>query len=142
MHYSSDSLPLTFPFFLDVPKAKLSAVTHSYYGSSTSILSEIESCPSADRVQWQKSIDGLTFYCIDISEAKYHGSSLNPESPKLQIDCVSFEDKQHYRLRVWNKIGDHDSNTVFLNVIGGMYHLPNLKIIDKAIIIAKFSFKM
>lgn len=116
-------MPLTCSLILDVPKAKLSTVSQCYYGSSTSIWSEVVSCPAADRVQWQKSIDRLAFYCIDISEAKYHGSSLNPESPELEINCVSFDDKQHYRLRVWNKIGVHASNTVFLNVIGGMYHL-------------------
>lgn len=121
---NNDSLPLTF-LFLDVPKAKISTVSLTLYGSSTSVWSEVVSCPAPERVQWQKSIDGLTFYCIDISEAKYHGSSLNPESPKLEINCVSFDDKQHYRLRVWNKIGVHASNTVFLNVIGGMYHFPD-----------------
>lgn len=112
--------------------AKISTESRSYFGSCTSILSEVVSCPAPDGAHWQKSIDGRTFHCIDISETKYHGSSLNPESPSLEINPISFDDKQYYRLCVWNKIGEHASNTVFLNVIGSMYHLLILKIIYKA----------
>lgn len=84
-------------------------------------MSEVVSCPALDGAKWQRSIDGLIFHEIDISEPKYHGSSHHSESPSLEIKLISFDDKQHYRLRVWNKIGERVSNTVYLNVRGSMY---------------------
>lgn len=107
----------------DVPKATISTEPQSYFGSCTSISSKVVSCPAPDGAQWQKSIDGLIFHDIDISEPKYHGSSLNPKSPKLEINLISFDDKHYYRLRVWNKVGEHVSKTFFLNVIGSKYRL-------------------
>lgn len=95
-------------------------------------MSEVASCPVPDKAEWQKSVDGQTFKCIDVRETKYHGSCLNPESPSLEINPISFDDKQHYRLWVWNKIGEQGSNTVFLNVIGSMYEFLVFKIICKS----------
>lgn len=109
----------------DIPKANISSETGSYYGMCVSISSQVISCPAPEGAQWQKSIDGITLYGIDIGEAKYYGSNLDPESPSLEIKPISFEDKQHYRLRVWNKIGEGVSNTVYLNVIGSR---PNVTI--------------
>lgn len=71
-------------------------------------------------MQWQKSNDNVTFECIDINEAKYYGSRLDPESPKLVITKTTFEDMLHYRLLIWNKIGERYSNTTHLNVTGSM----------------------
>lgn len=107
--------------YLDVPKANISTEPRSFYGSCISILSQVVSCPAYDGIQWQKSIDGLTFHNIDISKAKYHGRSLNSMFPSLEIKQISFDDKQFYPLYVWNRIGERVSNTVFLNVIGSMY---------------------
>lgn len=83
-----------------------------------SISSEVVSCPALDGARWQKSVDGINFDSIDITEAKYHKSCLDPKSPSLAIEPISFVDKQHYRLCVWNKIGENVSNTVYFNVIG------------------------
>lgn len=71
-------------------------------------------------MQWQKSNDGITYEYIDINEAKYYGSRLDPESPKLVITKTTFEDMLYYRLFIWNKIGESYSNASHLNVTGSM----------------------
>lgn len=92
-----------------------------YFGSRTRFFSNIASVPSLDGVKWQKSLDGVTFYCIDITEPQYYGSSIDPKSPSLLIQKTTFKDAFYYRLLVWNKIGEHVSNTLRLNVTGSMY---------------------
>lgn len=71
-------------------------------------------------MQWQKSNDDIKYECIDINEAKYFGSRLDPNSPKLIITKTTFEDMLYYRLLIWNKIGESYSNTTHLNVTGSM----------------------
>lgn len=73
-------------------------------------------------MRWQKSKfdENERFECIDINEEKYFGSCLDPESPKLVITKTTFEDMPYYRLLIWNKIGEHYSNTTHLNVTGSM----------------------
>lgn len=71
-------------------------------------------------MQWQKSNDGITYEYIDINEAKYYGSRLDPESPKLVITKTTFEDMLYYRLFIWNKIGESYSNASHLKVTGSM----------------------
>lgn len=102
----------------DVPRAKISTEQEVFFGSHTFLTSEISSCPSLEGAEWQTSIDGNTFCCVDISQPKYYGSSRNPELPSMEIPKVTFDDKLYYRLLVWNKIGEQFSNTVYLNVIG------------------------
>lgn len=123
----STSKDVTF----DLPAAEISTEPQSFYGSCVLISSKVVSCPAPDGAQWQKSDDGLTFHGIDIREAKYYGSSLDPESPSLEIKTISFVDKQYYRLFVRNKIGEHVSNMVYLNVIGNR---PNVTICHKTYI--------
>lgn len=107
-------------FIADIPKVKISTEQQVYFGSATTLTSNIFSCPSPDGVEWQKSNDGKTYDSIYIRQSKYNGSNSKHESPLLVIPKVTFEDKLHYRLLVWNKIGEQYSNTVFLNVIGSM----------------------
>lgn len=98
-------------------------------------MSKDSSVPSLDGVKWQKSLDGVTFKCIDITKPRYYGSSIKPKAPSLVIPKTTFEDAFHYRLFVWNKIGEHVSNTLRLNVTGSMYLFKmNNKTIDENII--------
>lgn len=83
--------------------------------------SAVSSCPSLEGVKWQKSIDGENFTCIDISQQRYVGD--NSECSTLVIPKITFEDMLHYRLLVWNKIGKDVSNSLLLNVIGGMKNM-------------------
>lgn len=108
--------------FADVPKATIPKELTVCYGSETIFNPEVVSCPLPDGVQWQKSKfdDNETFECIDVNEAKYFGSCLDPESPKLVITKTTFEDMPYYRLLIWNKIGERYSNTTHLNVTGSM----------------------
>lgn len=71
---------LSIIIFLDIPAAEISTEPQSFYGSCVLISSKVVSCPAPDGAQWQKSDDGLTFHGIDIREAKYYGSSLDPKS--------------------------------------------------------------
>lgn len=114
-------LLLTLHVIADVPKATISSDQPVYYGSKTILNVKLSSCSSPVEVKWQKSIDGNTFSSIDISEPKYYGSSLNPESPFLVITKTTFKDMLYYRLLVWNQIGEEFSNTYCLNVIGSKY---------------------
>lgn len=105
----------------DVPSADISIDSEVMFGLNTTLTSAVLSCPTADKVEWQKSNDGKTFCRIDIREPRYYGSSLSPESPLLVIPYTTLDDMLHYRLRVWNKIGDQCSNTLYLNVTRGKF---------------------
>lgn len=105
----------------DVPNATiLTDNSEVVFGSETKVESLVESCPKPDGVEWQKSKDGKNFLGIDINKPHYHGSSLNSESPLLLISKTVFEDVLYYRLHVWNKIGEHFSDPLFLDVKGSM----------------------
>lgn len=102
----------------DVPYAEISTEQQIFFGSKTTITSKISSCPCPDGVEWQKSNDGKTFDCINISQPTYYGSSCNPESPLLLIPKVSPKDRLYYRLQLWNKIGYQYSNAVYIDATG------------------------
>lgn len=105
----------------DVPYAGIATKPNIYFGSQTYIDCDVTSCPPLVGAEWQKSIDRETFKNIDISEQKYYGSNTDIKNKLiLVIPKVCFEDKQYYRLRLWNKIGEHISNTVYIRVKGGM----------------------
>lgn len=80
----------------------------------------MSSIPSPFGVEWQKSIDGQNYGCINVNDPKFEGSSQNPKSPLLVITNTTFDDVLHYRLRVWNTIGESFSNTLRINVIKSM----------------------
>eukprot|EP00105_Crassostrea_gigas_P046671 XP_019930819.1 PREDICTED: leucine-rich repeats and immunoglobulin-like domains protein 1 [Crassostrea gigas] len=102
---------------LDVPGAKISTDSEVMLGQKTTIESVVSSCPPPYKVEWQNINDGKPNR-IEISNSHYSGSSLSPESPLLVIPSTNFDDMLYYRLRVWNKIGDQFSNTLFLKVKG------------------------
>lgn len=101
----------------DVPGAKISTDSEVMLGQKTTIESVVSSCPPPYKVEWQNINDGKPNR-IEISNSHYSGSSLSPESPLLVIPSTNFDDMLYYRLRVWNKIGDQFSNTLFLKVKG------------------------
>jgi hypothetical protein len=68
----------------------------------------------------------MTFETIDMKHPKYFGSNTDPNNPVLLLTKATSDDKLYYRLLVWNKIGQCVSNTVHLNVTGGMFILINL----------------
>lgn len=111
--------------FVGIPKVQISSEKSVVFGSKTTFVPEISSCPVPDGVEWQTSVDGETFAKIDISKPKYFNSSCNPENPILEIPKVTFADKFYYRLLAWNKIGSTKSNIVHLNVTGGMQIIFN-----------------
>lgn len=113
---------------IDVPHAVISTEQQFSFGFSAAISSIVVSCPPFDGLEWQKSIDGIDFHPIDISQPKYYGSSYNLENPVLVIQTLTFEDRLHYRLLVKNIVGKKSSNTVFLNVVGGP---PNINVNHK-----------
>lgn len=102
----------------DVPSAKLLTDSEVMLGLKTTIKPTVVSCPPPNKVQWQSSNDGKTFYQINISKSHYYGSSLSPESPLLVIPYTTFDDMLYYRLRLWNELGDQFSNTLYLKVTG------------------------
>lgn len=103
---------------LDVPNVKILFDPIFKFGSKATITTEVSSIPSPEKLEWQKSKDGIKFHCIDIKNPKYYGSSEKPECPMLVILKIDFADKLHYRLVVWNIFGESISNTVFLDVKG------------------------
>lgn len=106
--------------FSDLPVANISTNSGPIFGSNTIITSKITSCPSLEGVEWQKSIDGNTFNCIDISQPRFKGSTIEPKSPLLVIPKTAFEDTLHYRLLVWNIFGRCISDPLHLIVTGSM----------------------
>jgi hypothetical protein len=104
-----------------IPTATVFTEVPIYVGTEAKIDSLIAACPLPERVSWQKSFDSVTFEAIDMDDPRYYGSKLDPTNPVLIFRKVSFDDKLYYRLLVWNKIGECISNTVYINVTGGMY---------------------
>lgn len=105
----------------DVPNATISTDNSEVvFRSETKVKSLVVSCPKPDGVEWQKSKDGKIFLDIDIKKPHYHGSSRNSEYPLLLISNTVFEDMLYYRLHVWNKIGEHFSDPIYLDVKGSM----------------------
>lgn len=111
---------MTLFAFADIPNANIVTDSEIVFGSKTIIKALISSCPSICGMEWQKSIDRHIFSSINVVDPKHEGSSLDPESPLLVITNTTFDDVLYYRLRVWNTIGEHFSNTLHLNVTGSM----------------------
>lgn len=105
-------------YLIDVPGVRIFVDSPVYFGSETTIGSEVSSIPTPDKFEWQKSKDGNDFYCI--GKPEYFGSTGILTCPFLVIPKTSFADKLYYRLLVWNGIGESVSNTIFLNVTGSM----------------------
>lgn len=115
--YSTNVSNIHF-FVTDAPKANITTEPNVLLGSETIFKSVISSYLPPDVVKWQKSQDGLSFHCIDISTPKYDGSSLEPESPRLIICKTTFDDRLYYRRIVGSTFGENISNTLHLNIIG------------------------
>lgn len=107
-------------FFPDIPKVTISTDSKVYLGSTTQIRSKVSSTLPLSKYEWQKSVDGNVFQCIDINELKYRGTD-GLKNPLLVISNTTSDDILYYRLSVWNIIGGCVSNTVYLNVIGSMF---------------------
>lgn len=105
-------------YLTGVPGVRIFVDSSVCFGSETIIKSEVSSIPTADKFEWQKSKDGDDFYCIGKQED--FGNTDNFTCPILTIPKATFADKLHYRLLVWNRIGESFSNTIFLNVTGSM----------------------
>ncbi|XP_062612407.1 hemicentin-2-like [Saccostrea cucullata] len=89
-------------------------------GGQVTITPEIQSCPSPEKAIWQKSKTQTPeeFLTIDIDDARYSGSSLDPEKPILVISKASNADNLYYRLEITNGIGKSTSNAVLLKLVG------------------------
>lgn len=105
-------------FFTEAPSVKILVDSSVCFGSTTTIKSEISSTPEPNKIEWQKSKDGIDFHCIE--KPLYFRSTDIFTSPTYVIPKTTFTDKLHYRLLVWNEIGESVSNTVYLNVTGSM----------------------
>lgn len=72
-------------------------------------------------MKWQKQ-DNSGLNEINIVETNYTGSSKNGSNPKLVINSVMFTDAASYRLVVSNRVGSGTSNSIQLNITGGMFN--------------------
>lgn len=104
-------------FIIGVPSVNITTEMNVYFGCKTRIVSKISSFPSFEGVEWQYSSDGEIFFPINIGKEKQIEINPKADYSVLTIPKTTLEDKQHYRLLVWNKIGNGFSNTLFLNVI-------------------------
>lgn len=100
-----------------MPCADITAEMTFFFGCKTRIVSKILSSPSLEGIEWQHSSDGKKFIPINIGKEKHLEINLKADYSVLTIPKTTLKDKQHYRLLVWNKIGNSFSNTLFLNVI-------------------------
>lgn len=105
-------------FFTEAPSVKILVDSSVCFGSTTTIKSEVSSTPKPNKIEWQKSKDGIDFQCIETP--LYFRSTDIFTSPSYVIPKTTFTDKRYYRLLVWNEIGESVSNTVYLNVTGSM----------------------
>lgn len=104
-------------FFTGLPSVNITTEMTVYFGCKTRIVSKISSFPSFEGVEWQHSSDGEHFFSINIGIEKHIEINYKADYSVLTIPKTTLEDKKHYRLLVWNKIGITFSNTLFLNVI-------------------------
>lgn len=88
------------------------------FESETTVKSVISSTPTPEKIEWQKSKDGINFHSIE--NANTSENTKFSTCPFLKINKATFADKLYYRLLVWNRIGESVSNTIFLNVTGSM----------------------
>lgn len=101
-------------FFTGLPSVNITTEMTVYFGCKTRIVSKISSFPSFEGVEWQHSSD---FFSINIGIEKHIEINYKADYSVLTIPKTTLEDKKHYRLLVWNKMGITFSNTLFLNVI-------------------------
>lgn len=111
-------LIIFFRFFTDIPCVKILVDSPVRFGSETIIKSVISSTPTPEKIEWQSSKEGILYYCI--GKPSCFGRSDIFKMPSLVIPKTTFNDKLHYRLLVWNGIGESVSNSVYLNVTGSM----------------------
>lgn len=105
----------------DIPCVKILVDSPVRFGSETIIKSVISSTPTPEKIEWQSSKEGILYYCI--GKPSCFGRSDIFKMPSLVIPKTTFNDKLHYRLLVWNGIGESVSNSVYLNVTGSR---PNI----------------
>ena len=74
---------------------------------------------NATMIKWQKQDSG-DYIEIDIDISNYTGSSEYGPNPKLVIKSVMFTDEASYTLVVSNRVGSTTSNSVQLDVTGGI----------------------
>lgn len=111
-------LKISFHCFTGVPHVEIFVDSPVFLGSQTAIKSVISSTPTPEKMEWQKSKDGIDFQIIEKVES--FERSVISKCPFLMIHKATFADKLYYRLMVWNGIGEGVSNTVYLNVTGSM----------------------
>lgn len=111
-------LIIFFRFFTDIPCVKILVDSPVRFGSETIIKSVISSTPTPEKIEWQSSKEGIIYYCI--GKPSCFGRLDIFKMPSLVIPKTTFNDKLHYRLLVWNGIGESVSNSVYLNVTGSM----------------------
>ncbi|XP_062599552.1 hemicentin-1-like [Saccostrea cucullata] len=114
-------------------------------GGQATIIPDITSCPSPEKALWLKSQTQApeNFLTIDMDDARYFGSSMDPEKPILVISNASYIDNLHYRLEVTNGFGKSTSNAVLLKVVGdipSVFATLETNIADRSVtFVCKFS---
>lgn len=91
------------------------------YNSSVTFTGSYTSNLLSVTIKWQK-LTGENLMDIDIKTDKYTGSSVTGPSPQLKINPVQLIDETSYRLVVSNGVGSSSSDSISLNVIGGLYN--------------------
>lgn len=131
--FFKEKLKISAYFFTDVLSVKIFVNSPVCFGSKTIIKSEVSSTTTPEKIEWQKSKDGIDFHLIGKPDI-YLESTEHFKNPFLVIPKTTFADKLFYRLWVWNRVGNNTSNTLYLNVTGSMaltlnicLHLLNCK---------------
>lgn len=89
------------------------------YGHSVTLSGSYSSLLNATMIKWQKQDNG-DYIDIDIDISNYTESTEYGPNPKLVIKSVMFTDEANYTLVVSNRVGSTTSNSIQLDVTGGI----------------------
>lgn len=89
------------------------------HGGNVTLSGSYSSLLNATMIKWQKQDSG-DYMEIDIEKSNYTGSTDYGLNPKLVIKSVMFTDEASYTLVVSNRVGSTTSNSIQLDVTGGI----------------------
>lgn len=116
--FFKEKLKVFVYFFIDVFSVKIFVKLLVCFGLKIIIKLEVLLIMIFEKIEWQKSKDGIDFYCI--KEFSLFRIIVRFECFFYVILKIIFIDKFYYCFLVWNENGEGVSNIVYLDVIGSM----------------------
>ena len=89
-------------------------------GQSATLVCNVQANPTHTSVFWRRVDTNNQATSITIDGTKYSGSTVS--NPSLTINNVQLSDRQNYICFATNSVGQGQSSTTYLNVIGSKFN--------------------